>query len=137
MSWCLDTNICIDCLRGKTPLVMQVLQNLEPSQIKIPSMVKAELLHGATKSAQPKGNRELVELFLTPYEILSFDDSAAEHYAEIRSELEQAGQVIGFNDLIIAASVRAHDDTLVSRNTREFMRVSGLKLENWCEVPNT
>ena len=134
MSWFLDTNICIDCLRGKAPLVKQELQDLDPSNVKIPSMVKAELLHGALKSGNPKRNRELVESFLGPFVVVPFDDSSAQHYSQIRSCLEQTGLVIGFNDLIIVSTVMAHDGILVSGNTREFKRIKGLKLENWVEV---
>jgi len=135
MSWYLDSNICINCLRGTKPLVKQMLQGLTPSLIKIPSMVKAELLLGAAKSAKPEQNRELVELFLAPFEIVPFDNRAAIIYAQIRHSLEQVGQIIGFNDLIIASIVLAHEGEgrLVTDNLREFRRVSGLKLENWDE----
>jgi len=134
MTWHLDTNICIECLRGTSPLLKQALQNLEPSRIRIPSMVKAELFHGAAKSAQPERNRELVELFLAPFESAAFDDSSAAEYGRIRSQLETAGQIIGFNDLIIAATVIAHEGTLVSSNFKEFSRINGLQLENWIEM---
>ncbi|MCL1798528.1 MAG: type II toxin-antitoxin system VapC family toxin [Eggerthellaceae bacterium] len=134
MSWFLDSNICIDCLRGTTPIIKQVLQSLTPSQVKIPSMVKAELFHGAGKSADPRRNRELVELFLAPFEIVAFDDASAIKYGEIRCYLEKKGQIIGFNDLIIAATVAAHGGTLVTANTKEFRRVDGLMLENWAEA---
>ena len=134
MSWFLDSNICIDCLRGRTPLVKAALQKLDPAQIKIPSMVRAELLHGAEKSADPERNRSLVDLFLSPFAIIAFDGQAADIYAQIRSVLERQGQVIGFNDLIIAATVMAHDGSLVTGNVKEFSRIDGLKLENWAEV---
>ena len=135
MKYFLDSNICIDCLRGKAALVMQMLQRLEPSQVKIPSMVRAELLHGAAKSAHPKRNRELVELFLAPFEVVAFDYSSASAYAQIRSGLEKKGLLIGFNDLIIAATVMAREGILVSSNTREFSRIEGLEFEDWAEIP--
>jgi len=135
MAWFLDSNICIDCLRGKAPLVMRTLQTLEPSQVKIPALVKAELLVGAAKSAQPERNRELVDLLLAPFDIIPFDDAAAIVYGQIRSNLEQVGQRIGFNDLIIAATVIAQNGTLVSANTKEFCRIEGLDLETWTEIP--
>ena len=134
MTWHLDTNICIECLRGTSPLLKQALQNLEPSRIKIPSMVRAELFHGAAKSAHPERNRELVELFLAPFESAAFDSTAATEHGRIRSELEAAGQIIGFHDLIIAATVVAHEGTLVSSNLKEFSRIDGLQLENWLEM---
>jgi tRNA(fMet)-specific endonuclease VapC len=115
-------------------LIQQELERLEPSQVKIPSMVRAELLHGAAKSAHPKRNHELVELFLTPFEVVAFDKEASAVYAQIRSNLERAGSIIGFNDLIIAATVMAHSGSLVSANVREFKRIQGLHLETWAEI---
>jgi len=134
MSWYLDTNICINCLRGTTPLVKRVLQGLEPVRIKIPAMVKAELLLGAAKSNRPIQNQELVEFFLAPFEIVPFDDRATTFYGQIRCKLEQEGKIIGFNDLMIASTVMAHEGILVTDNLREFSRVNGLKLENWAET---
>ncbi|MCL2808288.1 MAG: type II toxin-antitoxin system VapC family toxin [Coriobacteriia bacterium] len=134
MTWFLDTNICIECLRGSSPSLKETLQSLEPSRIRIPSMVKAELLHGAAKSAQPQKNSKLVVLFLQPFEITAFDDGSAQQYSIIRTQLELAGQIIGFNDLIIAATVMAHEGVLVTSNTKEFERVQGLGLENWVKV---
>lgn len=98
-------------------------------------MVKAELLHGAAKSANPHQNRQLVELLLAPFEVVAFDEACAAEYALIRHKLEQKGLVIGFNDIIIAATVKANSGTLVSSNTSEFSRVEGLNLEDWAEVP--
>ena len=61
------------------------------------------------------------------------DDIAAEYYGRIRFELERQGQVIGPNDLLIAAICLAHDCTLVTSNTAEFSRVPGLKCEDWSQ----
>ena len=134
MNWFLDSSICINCLRGKTPLVKTVLQKLDPLQIKIPSMVMAELLHGAEKSADRDRNRNLVSLFLAPFEVVAFDGRSADTYAHIRSELERQGKVIGFNDMIIAATAMAHDGAVVSGNIKDFSRIAGLRVENWSEV---
>jgi len=134
VSWFLDTNICVSCLRGTTPLVIQVLQRLEPSHIKIPSIVKAELLHGALKSANPKRNRELVEMFLAPFEIVPFNGLSAEKYVEIIEGLGDADQTVGIIDLIIAATVMSGQGTLVSSDTDGFTKIAGLSLENWAEA---
>ena len=57
--------------------------------------------------------------------------SPAATAARTRAHLEQAGTPIGPIDTLIAGIALAHDLTLVTRNTREFERVLGLKLENW------
>ena len=60
---------------------------------------------------------------------MPFDEDAAAHYGEIRQELSRRGELIGANDLLIAAHARSRDATLVTNNEREF--VPGLRIENW------
>ena len=69
--------------------------------------------------------------FWQPYRSLAFDSTCVPNYARIRDELERAGQVIGGNDLLIAAIALTHDLTLVTHNSGEFNRVSGLRVEDW------
>ena len=107
------------------------MKTVSPRQIKIPSIVKAELLYGAHKSEQAKRNKDLVNTFLSIYEIIGFNDEATGIYAKIRSDLEKAGTIIGPNDLIIAATVLATGGILVTNNQNEFQRVSGLRLADW------
>lgn len=63
--------------------------------------------------------------------VLPFDEPADQHYADIRAALERAGTPIRSHDLFIAAHARSRDMTLVTHNTREFERVSGLSVEDW------
>jgi tRNA(fMet)-specific endonuclease VapC len=133
MIWFLDTNICVDYLRGRTTLLMEALRMFPPQSVKLPSVVVAELLYGAQKSSKPKQNLRQVRQFVAHFDIAVFDGQAAEHYADIRAALDAAGTPIGPNDLLIAAMVRAAGGALVTANTREFKRVKGLKLETWAE----
>ena len=66
---------------------------------------------------------------------MEFADDAARHYAEIRADLKKRGQMIGANDLFIAAHARALGLTLVTNNTPEFERVTDLAIENWTTSP--
>lgn len=131
MAWLLDTNAWISYLKTPQSSIRSRLQSLQPADVVLCSVVKAELLHGAEKY----GNRErrlavLRELF-APYFSLSFDDVAAGVYGRIRHELETAGNVIGPNDLMIAAIALAGNHTLVTNNTAEFSRIGGLVIEDW------
>jgi tRNA(fMet)-specific endonuclease VapC len=72
-----------------------------------------------------------VENFCAHFQSLPFDDKAAGFYGKIRSELSAVGQPIGANDFMIAAIALANEVTLITHNTREFSRVSGLLLEDW------
>jgi len=101
--------------------------------VKIPAMVAAELLYGAEKSMRREQNISMVTSLLSVYETVPFDAKAIEYYATIRTELERKGQIIGGNDIIIAATVLAHQGILVSHNIREYSRIEELKLEDWTQ----
>lgn len=133
MKYYLDTNICIYFLKGKFPLLIEKLLSNNPDNIKIPSIVKAELLYGAEKSQKQLENLEKIYQFIFPLETVAFGDKESIEYSYIRSLLEKEGKIIGPNDLIIAATVKANDGVLVTNNIKEFIRVDGLKVENWLE----
>jgi tRNA(fMet)-specific endonuclease VapC len=131
MTWLLDTNACVRYLNGRSPKLRARFDAVDPMQIRVCSVVKAELLFGAALSNDPLKTRAHQQLFLSRFSSLPFDDVAAEAYSEIRAELTRAGQLIGPNDLLIAAICKAHDVTLVTHNVSEFSRVAGLKIDDW------
>ena len=131
MIYLLDANTWIQHLRGRNSTITHKLSTLHPGNIRLCSIVRAELLFGALRSAQPIHNRALVEHFCRRFVSLPFDDHAADAYAEIRAHLAATGQLIGPNDLLIAAIALANNLTLVTHNIREFNRVLGLQLEDW------
>ena len=131
MSFYLDTNTCIYFLKGKFKNIQDRLKEVHPESIKIASIVKAELLLGVEKSQKKEENRKKILQFLRPYEIMGFDDICTGVYARIRAGLELQGKIIGPNDIILAATVIAHEGVLVTNNEKEFKRVSDLKIENW------
>jgi tRNA(fMet)-specific endonuclease VapC len=127
----LDTNACIRVLNNSSAPLVSRLRQEDPSSIQLSSVTKAELLFGARNSARVASNLRLLERFFTPFLSLPFDDRCAEQYAAVRADLTAQGQIIGPNDMLIAATARAHDLILVTHNTREFSRVVGLKVEDW------
>ena len=102
-----------------------------PEDIALCSVVKAELLFGALRSEQKERNHQLLQKLFSPLHSFEFDDNAAEHYAQIRADLTTQGNLIGANDMLIAAIARANKATLITHNSGEFSRVQGLLLENW------
>lgn len=127
----LDTDICIHLLNAREPELIARLGRHEPPDIGICSIVRAELLWGARNSQRQDENLARVRAFAAPFQSLPFDDLCAEHYGFIRASLAAEGQPIGPNDTLIAAIARAHEAVLVTRNVREFSRVSGLEIETW------
>ena len=95
--------------------------------------MKAELWHGAHKYGNRNARLSRLQQLFSRHHSLPFDDDAACHYSDIRHGLETHGQVIGPNDLKIAAICRAHQLRLVTSNVGEFRRVPGLDVEDWTE----
>lgn len=129
----LDTNICIYIINARPPAVLARFHHYRLGEIGISSVVAAELAYGVAKSASPR-NREALEMFLAPLEIMPFDESAIWTYGDLRADLQRRGQSIGSLDTMIAAHAVSLDALLVTNNTREFSRVRGLRLENWVEA---
>ena len=128
----LDTNICIYVIKQRPPQVLEAFRQYAPSGLGISSVTAAELWFGVEKSRSER-NRIALKQFLEPLEVAPFDESAAKTYGAVRAELENKGEPIGPLDTQIAAHAIALKATLVSNNTREFARVSNLRLANWAE----
>jgi tRNA(fMet)-specific endonuclease VapC len=94
----------------------------------------SELIYGAEKSAQPHRNLADVEGMMARLEVLTFDESAAAHCGQIRAELAGKGTPIGPYDVMIAGHARSQGLILVTNNSQEFARDSGLRLDNWLEA---
>ena len=131
MIYFLDTNICIFYINGTAPQMSDKLESESFENIKIPSMVVAELFYGVQKSQRRDENFKRYKEFVSLFETVVFDSNAAEHYADIRVSLEKSGKPIGGNDMVIAAIVRANGGVLVTNNTKEFERVEQLAVEDW------
>jgi len=127
----LDTNICIELLRGRGRAILQRLRQFEIDEVSISSIVLAELRHGVSKSSNPARQASLLADFCAPLDILPFDVETAEEYGRIRAALERAGTPIGPLDTLIAGHAISADCTLVTNNEAEFQRVPGLAVENW------
>lgn len=127
----LDTNICIYLIKQQPATVLERFLDYQVGDIGISSITLAELRYGVSKSRYPEKNAKALDEFILPLEILSFDENAARAYGEIRALLERAGTSIGSMDMLIAAHALAQGVTLVTNNTREFGRVSGLMLADW------
>ena len=127
----LDTNICIYAMKNSFPNLSQKLFRVSPSEIFISSITVGELEYGCSKSRWGKRSRNVMNLFLAAYTILPFDQDDAVVFGRIRAELAKAGSPIGPYDIQIAAQCISRGLTVVTHNTGEFNRVSGLGVEDW------
>lgn len=131
MIYLLDSNVCIGWLRQREPKLVARFRREPMGNIMLCSVVVGELRFGARRSKMPSAALLQVRIFCAPYVSLPFDDRAADEYSVIRTYLTSLGQLIGGNDLLIAAIALANGLTLVTHNTAEFSRVHGLQLEVW------
>ena len=131
MEYLLDTNICIYIIKKKPAEVFEKFKNLTLGDVGISSITLAELQYGIEKSSNSEKNREALEKFLTPIEIIDYGYDATVEYGKIRAELEKKEVPIGPLDMLIASHAKSLDVILVTNNVREFMRIADLKIENW------
>lgn len=127
----LDTNICIYIIKNNPISVRQKFEQISASNLVLSMITLAELRYGAEKSQAREKAIKAIDQLSRHIQIAELDEVVAEHYADIRAQLERQGKPIGNNDLWLAAHARAKNWVLVSNNTREFERVVGLRLENW------
>jgi tRNA(fMet)-specific endonuclease VapC len=126
----LDTNILSDLVRNPQGRIAHKIAKVGEIAVCTSIIVACELRYGAAKKGSARLTEQL-EAILAPLEILPLEPDADRHYGEIRSLLERKGEVIGPNDLLIAAQTLAGGLTLVTDNVGEFRRVPKLKLQNW------
>jgi tRNA(fMet)-specific endonuclease VapC len=131
VSFLLDTNVCIAFLNDEKSKIASKLARLTPDDVKLCSVVKAELLYGARHSTRVQENLGKLSRFFELFDSLPFDDTAAEQYGVLRAQARRAGTPLGANDLLIAAIALSVDLTLVTKNQEEFRRVAGLRVESW------
>lgn len=127
----LDSNIWIYVMNGRHPELREKLESLPLDDVYLSDIVAGELAFGWESSTSPATTKRKVEQFLNHFPTLSTDAATARIYGQLRQTLQSRGTPIGMNDFWIAAQALAHKMILVTRNTREFARVDGLKLEDW------
>jgi tRNA(fMet)-specific endonuclease VapC len=130
MRYLLDTNVVSDLIRNPQGRVERHIREVGEAQVCTSIIVAAELRYGATIKVSPRLSAQL-EAVLGALDVLPFEAPADTAYGLLRARLEQAGQPIGGNDLLIAAQAFALGFTIVTDNEREFARIDDLPRENW------
>lgn len=126
----LDTNIVIYVLKRRPIQVLDIF-NQNTNRMAISSITLSELIYGAEKSQNISKNLESIEDFISHIEVLLYDQKTSQTYGQIKAKLEKNGEIIGENDIHIAAHAISQGLILVTNNLNEFRRVPNLSLENW------
>jgi len=106
-----DTDVCIDHLRGARPL-------RATGTISYSVVTRSELFAGRT-------NERRVDEFLAPFREIVVDRTIAERAGRLRR-----GSSMRTPDALIAATALEHGLELVTRNRRDFETVPGLRLRD-------
>lgn len=131
MKLMLDTNICIYIIKQQPVTVLKRFLEYQIGDIGISSITLSELRFGVAKSTLQEKNTNALDEFITPLEVVSFDEEAAHVYGDIRATLEKAGAPIGSMDMLIAAHAVSLGIPLVTNNRREFVRIPALNIIDW------
>ena len=127
----LDTDICIYISKRRPPELRARFELLKPGQMVMSVITYGELYYGASKSNQRARALAELDLAIRGIPVEDLTPTVSEAYGVIRATLEKQGRVIGNNDLWIAAHAMSRGFVLATSNDREFLRVTGLSVENW------
>jgi tRNA(fMet)-specific endonuclease VapC len=123
----LDTSVVVDYLRQDFGLHQKIDQ---VSDVYLPLTVLGELLYGAYKSTQKAKMLAQVREFSNGCVVILPDETTADIYGRIKTELSAAGKPIPENDIWIAAAAKEHGLPLATRD-QHFSFVSGLTIFKW------
>ena len=127
----LDTNICIYIIKKQPEAVLRQLQKKRGKGLFISTITLAELEFGIENSEYKEKNRIALMEFLTIISVKHFDENAAKEFGIIKKDLKNAKCLIGPMDMLIGAHAKSLNMILITNNTKEFIRIKDLKLENW------
>jgi tRNA(fMet)-specific endonuclease VapC len=130
LTYMLDGSICIYMMKNY-PQDLREKFNALVEQLCISSITLGELHYGAEKSTRRVENLTAIEHFVTRLEVLPFGHKAAAHYGQVRAEVERAGAPCGSHDMQIGGHARSEGLIVVTNNMREFIRMPGVRAENW------
>ena len=132
-TYLLDTDTCVNYLRNRSSRIAHRLQMTPRAEVRLCSIVVAELYYGAYKSPPlfQTINLSLLATFCPQFLSLPFDEAAATVCGRLRADLEARGLPVGPNDVQIASIALVHNLTVVTHNTKHFSRVPGLATEDW------
>ena len=130
MKYLLDTDTLIYVFKRAGNCLAR-LNRQNDSDITISTINLFELEYGMGKSSNRIKMDRYVSSLCKRYIVLDFDREASLRAGAVRAVLHTQGTPIGPYDVQMAGIAMSKNLTIVTRNTREFERVPGLRVENW------
>lgn len=129
MIWLLDSDICSAHIRGEQAVMQQVRASV--GQVAVSTITEGELLTWCLRRSAPQHRLRAVENFLADVSILPVDNSVSRRFAQLHALLLDTGRRTQVPDLFVAATAVEHGLTMVTHNTRHFVNIPGIALEDW------
>ncbi len=127
----LDTDVFSLMVKGLDEAINARLQTLPKGEAVLSVITTGEYFYGISHAPVSALREKRAQRLIDFFGVLPLGADVAVSYGTIRHELRAKGTPIGPNDLWLAAQAIAHGLVMVTRNTREFKRVKGLKVEDW------
>ena len=133
MRYILDTTIASALMRGEPGPSSCMLQK-RPPDVLLPQPAVAEIRYGLARLPTSRRKRELARRLVTLLATVTraeWNDEVSRCFGDLKADLERRGERVDDFDLAIAAHAIAHDAAVVTRNTRHFIRIRSLRVEDW------
>lgn len=133
LRYVLDTTVASALMRAEAAASSHLLA-AHPADVLLPQPTIAELRYGLSRLPASRRKRELerrLAILLAAVARAEWSDEVSRRFGELKADLERRGERVDDFDVAIAAHAVAHDATVVTRNTRHFVRIRSLRVEDW------
>lgn len=127
LRYLIDTDWAINYLNGRKEVVRR-LKDMKEEGLGLSAISLAELYEGVYYSSDPEGNEKDLIDFLRAVAIVGIDEETCRIFGKERGRLRANRKMIGDFDLLIGATARRHNLTLLTNNRRHFENIEGLQL---------
>lgn len=127
----LDTDVFSLMVKGQDEQINARMQTLSKGEALLSVITTGEYFYGVSHAPVSALREKRAQRLIDFFGVLPLGAEVGASYGTIRADLRAKGTPIGPNDLWLAAQANAHELVMVTRNTREFKRVKGLKVEDW------
>jgi tRNA(fMet)-specific endonuclease VapC len=127
MKYLIDTDWLIDAI-GAVSTALSTLQDLRMDGLAISIVSVGEIYEGAFHAPDFVFPLQSYREFIAPFVVLPLSDPIMERFARVRADLRRQGNPIPDFDLAIGATALEHGFTLLTRNTKHFVRIPQLQL---------
>ena len=129
MAIVLDADVLIREEKGSFDLKSWLATHSD-DQFEVAAITVAELWHGVERATAPHRvkREQYLQTVLAPLPIIPYTEQTAREHARIWAELEAAGKMIGYYDIIVAATALERGSEVATFNRKHFDLVTGLNV---------